>query len=131
MLAKSTNKEPSITARWLDTFRSHSDVIFVRAVAIMTAVMGIINVFSSSLPALMERLSVLDQISPLEVTRGSRLATVVAGFALLLLSRNLWRRKQVAWFLTVVILLTSAVSHLLKGLDLNQLIPTRLIRHRW
>ncbi|MCB9111155.1 MAG: bifunctional lysylphosphatidylglycerol flippase/synthetase MprF [Anaerolineales bacterium] len=120
MLAKSTNKEPSITARWLDTFRSHSDVIFVRAVAIMTAVMGIINVFSSSLPALMERLSVLDQISPLEVTRGSRLATVVAGFALLLLSRNLWRRKQVAWFLTVTILFTSAVSHLLKGLDYEE-----------
>lgn len=91
-----------------------------RLIAFLVAFMGGINVVSSSLPALNERLKVLEQISPLEVTNGSRLATVLAGFALLLLSANLARRKQVAWLLTVVLLVLSAFGHLLKGLDYEE-----------
>lgn len=92
----------------------------VHVVAILTALMGVINVFSSALPAAAGRLKILEHISPLEVTSGSRLATVLAGFALLLLSVNLWRRKQVAWLLTLVILTISAFGHLLKGLDFEE-----------
>lgn len=92
----------------------------VHVVAILTALMGVINFFSSSLPASADRLKILEQISPLQVTSGSRLATVLAGFALLLLSVNLWRRKQVAWLLTLVILTISAFGHLLKGLDFEE-----------
>ena len=102
------------------TFQSRWDVISVRLVAALTAAMGFINVLSSTMPALRERFAMLEQFSPLEVTRGSRLATVLAGFALLLLSSNLWRRKQVAWLLTVAVLIASAFSHLLKGLDYEE-----------
>lgn len=88
--------------------------------AILTALMGIFNVLSASLPALSDRLKILEQFSPLEVTHGSRIATALAGFALLLLSVNLWRRKQVAWLLTLVALIISIFSHLLKGLDYEE-----------
>ena len=86
----------------------------------LVAFMGILNVLSSLLPALNERLKLLEQISPLEVSHGSRLATVLAGFALILLSVNLSRRKQAAWLLTTIILIVSALGHLLKGLDYEE-----------
>ncbi len=104
----------------LRSFQSRWDVISVRLVAVLTAAMGFINALSATMPAMRERLRVLEQFSPLEVTRGSRLATVLAGFALLLLSSNLWRRKQVAWLLTIAVLIASAFSHLLKGLDYEE-----------
>ncbi|MCL4260916.1 MAG: bifunctional lysylphosphatidylglycerol flippase/synthetase MprF, partial [Anaerolineales bacterium] len=88
--------------------------------ALLTVAMGVVNVISATMPAARERLRLLEQFSPLEVTRGSRLATVLAGFALLLLSTNLWRRKQAAWLLTIAVLVASAFSHLLKGLDYEE-----------
>lgn len=91
-----------------------------RLTGLLVAFMGILNVVSSSLPALNERLKLLEQVSPLELTNGSRLTTVLAGFALILLSANLTKPKQAAWLLTVVILIISAISHLLKGLDYEE-----------
>ncbi|MBP9503439.1 MAG: bifunctional lysylphosphatidylglycerol flippase/synthetase MprF [Candidatus Promineofilum sp.] len=89
-------------------------------IALLVALMGVINVISSSLPALRDRFATLEQFLPLEVVAGSRLATAFAGFALLMLSVNLWRRKQVAWLLTLLALAASALSHLLKGLDYEE-----------
>ena len=108
---------PRLKSRWM-RFKFLADT--PRLAAFLVAFMGIVNVISSSLPALNDRLKVLEQVSPLEVTNGSRLATVLAGFALLLLSANLARRKQVAWLLTVTLLVFSAVGHLLKGLDYEE-----------
>ena len=89
-------------------------------VAIITALMGVINLLSGAMPALMNRVKILAAYSPLEVRRGGHLTAVLAGFALLVLAQGLWRRKQIAWFLTVVILLLSAIVHLLKGLDYEE-----------
>jgi phosphatidylglycerol lysyltransferase len=120
MDSKAKTQNNSSLANRLDLFRSRWDVVSVRLVAVLTAAMGIINVLSSTMPAMKERLTLLEQLSPLEVARGGRLTTVLAGFALLLLSSNLWRRKQVAWLLTLAVLITSAVSHMLKGLDYEE-----------
>jgi len=110
---------PFITRKF-EEFRAWWDILAVRLISILTAGMGIINVLSSSTPALRYRLRLLETISPLEVAAGSRLATVLAGFALLLLSVNLWRRKQVAWMLTLAVLVISVLTHLLKGLDYEE-----------
>jgi phosphatidylglycerol lysyltransferase len=64
----------------------------------------------------------LERYSPLEVRQGSHLTAALAGFALLLLASNLWRRKRVAWILTIAVLLVSAASHLIKGLDYEEAI---------
>ncbi len=73
----------------------------VRFMAILTAAMGVINLLSAVTPALADRLILLSKILPMEVRYGSRLASALAGFALLVLAFGLWRRKRAAWMLTV------------------------------
>jgi phosphatidylglycerol lysyltransferase len=91
-----------------------------RLVALLTALMGIINVLSAVTRSLPERMSWLAQLSPLEVRHGGRFAAAVAGFALLLLAQGLWRRKRAAWVLAEIVLVVSAASHLVKGLDYEE-----------
>jgi phosphatidylglycerol lysyltransferase len=93
---------------------------FVRIPALLTALAGLVNVFSAATPALVERLVFVETIFPMIVRRGSRLTTVLAGFALLLLAANLWRRKRLAWGITIAVLLLSALTHLIKGLDYEE-----------
>ena len=113
-----------IILRWVRTFgveeRSLSETWNVRIVAIMTAVMGVINVLSAVTPALAERLLILEQYSPLSVRQGGRLTAALSGFALILMAGGLWRRKHVAWLATLGILVVSAISHLIKGLDYEE-----------
>ena len=92
----------------------------VRGVALLTALMGLVNVLSAATPGLHDRLALLRQVLPLEVRYGSHLAAVLSGFGLLLLAQHLWRRKQAAWSLTIVALIVSAFSHVLKGLDFEE-----------
>jgi len=89
-------------------------------IAIGTALMGVVNLLSGIFPSLPERVSELRQVLPLEVRHGGHLTSVLAGFALLMLSLNLGRRKQVAWGMTVAVLLVSIVTHLIKGLDYEE-----------
>jgi phosphatidylglycerol lysyltransferase len=89
----------------------------VHLVAVLTGLMGAVNVGSAITPSLAERLAVLGKFSPLEVRSGSRLAATLAGFALLIVAQSLWRRKRAAWWMTLLLLAVSAIAHLLKGLD--------------
>jgi phosphatidylglycerol lysyltransferase len=95
--------------------------------AAFTALMGLVNLWSSIVPGLPARVALLWEYLPFDVRRGSRLTTVLAGFALLLLSLNLWRRKQVAWGLSLAVLVISIVAHLLKGLDYEEAICASLL----
>lgn len=92
----------------------------VRLVALLTAAMGVINVFSAVMPSMRYRLRLLEQYSPFSVITGGHLTSALAGFALLLLSISLWRRKQTGWMLTLLILLISIPTHLIKGLDYEE-----------
>jgi phosphatidylglycerol lysyltransferase len=92
----------------------------VKIVALLTALMGVINVLSAVTPALANRMALLERYSPLVVRAGSHLTAALAGFALLILSTQLWRRKRVAWLLTMIILAMSVISHLVKGLDYEE-----------
>ncbi len=105
-----------------DVAKYSIDAIIVRTVAILTALMGLINVLSAVTPAMRGRLQIVLEYSPLQVTRGGHLTAALAGFALLLLAISLWRRKRVAWLLTVLVLATSVAAHLIKGLDYEEAI---------
>jgi phosphatidylglycerol lysyltransferase len=100
--------------------RLSSEVIGVRIVAILTAAMGVVNVLSAVRPSMQYRLRLLEQYSPLQVTHGGHLTSALAGFALLILASGLWRRKRVAWLLTLLVLAASIVTHILKGLDYEE-----------
>lgn len=92
----------------------------VRLIAILTGAMGLLNVLSASTPALANRAAVLERYSPLAVTRGGNVTAVLAGFALIVLAYGLTQRKRAAWAGTLLVLLVSAVSHLVKGLDYEE-----------
>src|SRR5574340_1035899 len=79
----------------------------VRFSALLTALMGIINVTSAVQPALQNRLAIIEEIFPLEVRHSTRIVAALAGFALLLLAGALWRRKHIAWLLTLGLLVLS------------------------
>ena len=96
---------------------ARSETWGVRLVALLTAGMGIIDVLSGLTPALHDRVRLLEQYSPFGVDIGGHLASVLAGFALLLLANGLWRRKRLAWALTIIILIITVPVHLFKGLD--------------
>jgi phosphatidylglycerol lysyltransferase len=88
-----------------------------RIAAFLTLLMGILNVYSALVPTLRERMKILLEYFPLFVTHGGRFFTALSGFALLLLAAQLFRRKLVAYIFTEILLILSAIVHLLKGLD--------------
>ncbi|RJP48398.1 MAG: DUF2156 domain-containing protein [Anaerolineaceae bacterium] len=99
---------------------SFSEIAIVKLISLLTAAMGVVNVLSAVMPSLKDRLKLLEQYSPFGVSRGGHLTSALAGFALLLLAVSLWRRKYVAWILTVTILCVSIPTHLVKGLDYEE-----------
>ena len=99
---------------------SFSELTIVKLISLLTAAMGIVNVMSAVTPSLADRLKLLEQYSPFGVSHGGHLTSALAGFALLLLAISLWRRKHVAWILTVTILSISIPTHLIKGLDYEE-----------
>ena len=113
-----------VLLRRLDTFsgseRSIAESESVHMAAVATAVMGVINLLSGATPALRSRTALLADYSPLAIRHGGHLASVLSGFALLLLARELWRRKRTAWLLTLGVLMLSMAAHLVKGLDYEE-----------
>ena len=109
-----------IQRRTLTTARPSLEAWGVRIVALLTAVMGVVNLFSAIIPAVHSRMVIIRDIFPMEVLHGTRLAAALAGFALLLLASSLWRRKRTAWLLTILILGTSIAMNLVKGLDYEE-----------
>jgi len=113
-----------ILLRRVKTFRAEERSLAagwdVRLLALLTALMGLINVLSAVTPSLINRWQMLKQVSPLYVRHGGHLTAALAGFALLLLAVGLWRRKRTAWWLTLGVLGLSIISHLVKGLDYEE-----------
>jgi phosphatidylglycerol lysyltransferase len=99
-----------------------AEVWSVWTASFLTALMGIINILSAVTPALTERFRLLNEFLPLIVRRSGRLSAILAGFALLLLAGKLKQRKRIAWLLTIIVLIISAVSHIIKGLDYEEAI---------
>lgn len=92
----------------------------VRLTALAAALMGLINLISAVQPALQNRIALINAYIPLEARHGGRIVSALAGFALILLAGNLWRRKRTAWIATVSLLSVTFVSHLIKGLDFEE-----------
>ncbi len=63
-------------------------------------------------------MALLESFLPFGV-RAGHLAAALAGIALIMLSRGLWRHKRAAYLLTVALLAFSAVSHLAQGSGLR------------
>ncbi len=96
-------------------------------VTLLTAVMGVVNLLSAVTPSLPQRRDWLEVFFPFYVRSGGRLFAAIAGFVLLVLATNLFRRKRVAWSLTIALLILSIISHLIKGLDYEECVLAGVI----
>lgn len=79
--------------------------------------MGCANILSSIVVRVEAREHFMRMLLPLEIERGSRHLAVVAGLALLAVGRGLWRGQRWTWRITIALLVSSAIFHLIKGLD--------------
>ncbi|WP_414752742.1 phosphatidylglycerol lysyltransferase domain-containing protein [Anabaena sp. CCY 9910] len=88
--------------------------------AILTALVGVVNLLSAVTPNLYGRNHWLKEFLPFEIRATGHIFAALTGFILLALATNLLRRKRVAWILTVGLLIISIISHLLKGWDYEE-----------
>src|SRR5262245_3195936 len=89
------------------------------AVPFFVGLMGLINLTSAIWPRQSATVKAVESWLPLEVTQRSRPLMLFAGFALLQVTRNLSRRKELAWYVATTALAVSLLLHLTHGLDLQ------------
>jgi phosphatidylglycerol lysyltransferase len=85
----------------------------------MIGLMGLLNLISASWPRSHSAMSALESWFPLEVTQGSRPLMILAGVALIQVTRGLARRKEAAWYVASIALVTSLLLHITRAFDLH------------
>ena len=91
-----------------------------RAIALVALGSGIVNLYSVLGPPLPERAALLYRLFPLEFLHLARFITLLIGFALVILSLNIYKRKKRAFIAAVLLSCLSVVFHLTKGLDYEE-----------
>lgn len=86
-------------------------------VTLLTLGSGLMNLYSVIGPSLPERVEILTKIFPLEFLHISRFFTILIGFALVISSINIFKRKKRAYDLILILSCLSIVFHITKGLD--------------
>ena len=78
------------------------------------------GIASAVTPAMPRRLALVEHIFDADVVHLAAGTTALLGFALMLLGRGLARRHRSAYLGAVALLLISALTHLVKGLDVEE-----------
>src|SRR5438132_407822 len=94
--------------------------ILVLVVALITLGSGLVNLFSLIGHSLPERTALLKRIFPLEFLPLSRLLILLIGFALIISSINIYKRKKRALQSVLLLACLSVIFHLTKGLDYEE-----------
>jgi phosphatidylglycerol lysyltransferase len=102
------------------TLSSKQSRFWIWTAALLTGGVGLINLVSTVTPSVPARVELIREIFPFQVRAGAHLFAALAGFVLLTLAASLLRRKRIAWLLTVMLLVVSVISHLVKGLDYEE-----------
>ncbi|WP_279582361.1 class-II aminoacyl-tRNA synthetase family protein [Fodinicola feengrottensis] len=90
------------------------------ALAVLSALYGVISIWSAVSPHDRYRFKMLAEFVPGPVTLTAGLLVVASGMVLILLAHGLRRRKRRAWRLAVGICAVLIVTHVGKGLDLEE-----------
>lgn len=98
----------------------------IRVTALLTLGGGLVNLASLLHPAWSHR-RLFRKIFPLEVLNVSRLVTLIVGFALVVTSINILRRKRRAYQAAVAFAAIGIVLHLIRGRDLEQIAYSLLL----
>jgi phosphatidylglycerol lysyltransferase len=95
--------------------------------AALVFVAGVILLISGAAPETDWRLELLEGVVPLSVLEVSHILGSLIGLALLILARGLYRRLDVAWYVSMVALAAAVVVSLAKGLDYEEAIVLTVI----
>ncbi len=109
---------------WVEDLKSADVHAFV---PVLIAIMGVINLIEAIMPHDPATMRALRAWLPLEVTQRSRPLMLLAGIALLQVSRNLARRKELAWYVATVALGMSLCLHITRGFDLQHSLVAGLL----
>lgn len=105
--------QSSQTHRKLQTIRN-----YLLALGVLGS--GLINLYSASGRALPARAAILRDIFPLVFIHLSRFFAMLTGFALVVLSINIYKRKKRAFQITLLLSILSILFYLTKGLDYEE-----------
>ena len=103
----------------------------IKLIAILIFTSGLVDIASAFWARSVLRIDILRQIVPWNVMHVSRTLTLIIGFFLIFVARGLWDQKKRAWELAISGISISLLTHLLKGLDIEEvlflLIPLSLL----
>src|SRR5262245_2554216 len=100
------------------------------ALPFVMGLMGSLNILAAVLPSSEAMLRGVRSWLPLEVSQGSRTLMLFTGVALLQVTQNLARRKELAWWVAVIALSFSLLLHVTSGLDIqNSLVALILLSY--
>ncbi|HVO12994.1 MAG TPA: phosphatidylglycerol lysyltransferase domain-containing protein [Vicinamibacteria bacterium] len=105
--------------RWREQSLADLLALFHRMVPFVVGLMGVLNLLSAIWPREPHVMHQLHEWLPLEVTQGSRVLMLLSGVALLQVTRNLGRRKALAWWVAVGALSASLLSHVGRAFDVH------------
>jgi phosphatidylglycerol lysyltransferase len=101
--------------------------IVPRMLAIITFIAGALLLFSGATPAIAGRLRWLSMWIPLPIVELSHFMDNLAGVMLLILARGVERRLDVAYHLTIGMLIAGIVLSVLRALDIEQALVLSLM----
>jgi phosphatidylglycerol lysyltransferase len=81
---------------------------------------GLVNLYSVAGRAIPARAAIIREIFPLVFVHLSRFVTMLIGFALVILSINIYKRKKRAFRITLLLSILSILFYLIKGLDYEE-----------
>jgi lysyl-tRNA synthetase, class II len=120
--ARSTDDPPAAPGYFA---RRHRSVPAIAA--LLTLLAGILDILSALTPSIRSRARDVNDVLPGALSHSATALTLVFGMLLVLLARALYRRKRRAWRATVFLLAASTVSHVAKGLDVEEAIVAFLL----
>lgn len=91
-----------------------------RIAAITATAAGLMTLISSATRPFSGRMQLIEDVIPLDARVGARFVSVLIGLTLLVLARELNRRKHRAWLATTAASGILVITHVLKGLDIEE-----------
>jgi len=88
--------------------------------ALLTLILGIVNIISVLTPGLAERLAILRDFIPENVRYFSNFSVIISGVILIILSAFLMRGLRNSWIATITIVALSVIGHMIKAIDYEE-----------
>lgn len=101
--------------------------LLVSLAAAATFASGLVSLWSVAGRSVPARAAFLRSVLPVEFLHLSRLLTLLVGFALVIASINIYKRKERAFHVVVILSVLSVIFHLVKGLDYEEAMSSAIL----